>query len=397
MWDARGKIAIVGVGASELTRRPARGLGAMAIEACRKAVADAGLPLSAIDGLTTYPRAPFAGSGVVDGEHRVTPFFILNHLPLADDVRWYAQQEDGEISSAVVEACNALLARACNYVLVWRAMYVPKGTYGKIEAPAGRAAGDAAFLFPYGFGSILDEFGMAFRRYLDCYGAKREDMATLAVSQRKFANQNEKAIFRDRPLTVEDYLDARMIADPLCLYDCDVPVQGCFAMVMTTADRAKYLPNPPAYIAGYCMNTLPKLASTVWTALPMLEHADSSMRRHMWKESGYRPADIDVAEVYDGMSFSVWLGLETAGFCGEGEAFQFIQGGRIEQGGELPLNTHGGSLSEGRMHGMGHFVEAALQISGRAGTRQVKDARTAFVQVGSPVFRNSAFLITREP
>ena len=126
----------------------------------------------------------------------------------------------------------------------------------------------------------------------------------------------------------------------------------------------------------------------------MVEHNDSSINRRIWKDSGYTPKDMDAAQIYDGTLISSWWGLEVAGFCGEGEAFEFVQNGRIELNGELPLNTFGGSINEGRTHGMGHFYEAVLQISKRAGARQVPDCHRMYVQTGSPMTRNQAFIFS---
>jgi hypothetical protein len=156
MWQGRGKTAIAGIGYSEITRRPQKPLGLLAADACRAAIDDAGLAPARIDGLATYPESPFAGAGNRDGEDVVSVAFILNHLALAPDLRWYAQIETGMIASPIIEAVNALIAGACEYVLVWRALHRPtlRGTGGKGDS-ALRAAGDAQFLAPYGCSSIV--------------------------------------------------------------------------------------------------------------------------------------------------------------------------------------------------------------------------------------------------
>ena len=130
MWTGRGKTAIVGVGYSALTRHSQKPLGVLALDACRAAMTDAGVTPEQIDGLATYPDAPFLGAGSRDGEDVVSVMYIVNHLPLAPDIRWYAQIETGMIASPVIEAVHALLAGACNYVLVWRALHQPRGRYG---------------------------------------------------------------------------------------------------------------------------------------------------------------------------------------------------------------------------------------------------------------------------
>src|SRR5216683_6078463 len=152
MWQGKSKTAIAGIGYSAITRRPDKPLGLLAVDACRAAIDDAGLRADQIDGLTTYPESPFAGAGNRDGEEVVSVMYIVNHLALAPDIRWYAQIETGMIASPIIEAVNALIAGACDYVLVWRALHRPRPrpSGGKTAGGPPRAAGDAQFLAPYG-------------------------------------------------------------------------------------------------------------------------------------------------------------------------------------------------------------------------------------------------------
>src|SRR4029453_19202834 len=183
------------------------------------------------------------------------------------------------------------------------------------------------------------------------HGQSREKMATLAVTQRRHCHMNPHAYFHKVPLTVQDYLDSRMVAYPFCLYDCDIPVQGAVAIVLTTADRARDLKPKPAYLAGYGERLRFEVAGRIGSLANYMEGGRSSAEL-TWARSGFAPKDVDVAQIYDGFSASVLSGLESYGFCKEGEALDFIQGGRIELDGELPLNTFGGSLSTGRIHGL---------------------------------------------
>ncbi|MBI3301857.1 MAG: hypothetical protein HYZ72_07235, partial [Deltaproteobacteria bacterium] len=335
MWIGRGKTAIVGVGYSALTRHSQKPLGVLALDACRAALADAGVAPEQVDGLATYPDAPFLGAGSRDGEDVVSVVYIINHLPLAADIRWYAQIETGMIASPVIEAVHALLAGACDYVLVWRALHQPRGRYGAWSST--RASGEHA---------------MAWRRYMHKYGATREHLATFVVNSRRNANLNPRAFFYTTPMPREDYLAARWIAEPLCLFDCDIPIEGCVALVLTTAERARDLRNPPAYIAGYGQNTS-RRRTLFHYALDDYMACGGSLASKLWSSSGLGPQDMDAAELYDGFSPSTLYWLEAAGFCPQGEAYAFIQEGRIALEGELPVNTFGGSLSEGRLHGMG--------------------------------------------
>jgi acetyl-CoA acetyltransferase len=394
MWTGRGKTAIVGVGYSALTRHAQRPLGLLAVEACRAALADAGLQPAQIDGLATYPEAPFLGAGNRDGEDIVSVAYLINHLPLAPDIRWYAQIETGMIASPVIESVHALLAEACTYVLVWRALHQPRGRYGAWTST--RAAGEAQFVAPYGCTAIFQWHAMAWQRYMHRYGATREHLATFVVNSRRNANRNPRAFFYTTPLTREDYLAARWIAEPLCLFDCDIPVEGCVALVLTTAERARDLRNLPAYIAGYGQNTSRRRALLHY-ALDDYMECGGSLARKLWSSSGLGPQDMDAAQLYDGFSPSALYWLEAAGFCPQGEAYAFIQDGRIALEGELPVNTFGGSLGEGRLHGMGHIAEAVFQVTGRAEGRQVPGAAAVCAIDGSPMLRGSGVVVTKDP
>ncbi|HVC44785.1 MAG TPA: hypothetical protein VND20_08195 [Candidatus Binataceae bacterium] len=401
MWEGRGKTAIVGIGYSEITRRPLKPLGLLAADACRAAIDDAGLAPEQVDGLATYPESPFAGAGNRDGEDVVSVAFILNHLALAPDLRWYAQIETGMIASPLIEAVNALIAGACEYVLVWRALHRPASraagaTGAAASRGAPRASGDAQFLAPYGCASIVQTHALAWQRYMHRYGATRDALAALALNSRHNANLNPRAFFHREPMTRDDYFNSRWIAEPLCLFDCDVPVDGCVAMIVTTADRARDLRNPPAFIAGYGQNTARRRTLLYYT-LDDYMACGGSLARKLWASAGLGPREMDAAQLYDGFNPSTLYWLEAAGFCAEGEGASFVQDGRIALEGELPVNTFGGSLSEGRMHGMGHIAEAVRQVTGAAGPRQIPGAAAVCAIDGSPMLRGSAIVVTRDP
>ncbi len=394
MGGIKGKVAVVGIGYSKIARNVDQTLAALTVDACTAAVEDAGLRLSDVDGLAVFPSAPYLGAGNRDGVDVATANLLINHLALARVIRWYVQIDLGMVLSAVAHAVNALAAGACSCVLVWRALHQPTARYAAWTSR--EATGDSQFTAPYGCASILQWHGMAYRRYMTEYGATRNEMATLAVNSRRNADLNDHAFFQGKPMGEDDYMSARMVADPLCLFDCDVPVQGCAALVLTTAERARDLRHPPAYVAGYAQNTSarPELVSY---ALDDYMACAAPTGTRLWKTTGFSPADVDVAQLYDGFSPSVYYWLEALGFCGRGEAHQFIQGGRIELGGDLPVNTFGGSLSEGRLHGMGHLAEAVRQVTGRAGRRQVADAHVAVVTDGSPMMRGGAMVFSDQP
>jgi acetyl-CoA acetyltransferase len=392
MWENRCKIALSGVGFSKATRTADVPLAAHALHAVKEAVADSGLELSDIDGLTTYPELPATGHAEVDGISIVSVNCMMAMLKLPN-LSWHIQAGSVNIGGAFQQAVNALLAGVCNYAVVWRAMHNPKGTYQNL--PGTYAPGALQFTAPYGFGGPGQGMAVAYTRYLEKNNQKRDKMVTLAVTQRKHGLKNPHSYFKV-PLTSQDYFDSRMVAYPFCLYDCDIPVQGAVAVVLTTAERARDLKPRPAYLAGYGERLRFETAGRIGSLANYMEGGSSSAKL-TWERSGFGPKDVDVAQIYDGFSASVLYGLESYGFCKEGEALDFIQDGRIELTGELPLNTFGGSLSTGRIHGLWHIIEGALQASGRAGERQVKNANVSFVGASAPIVTGTTFIFVKEP
>ena len=393
MWDNRCKIAVSGVGFSKVTRSAEAPVAAQALQAVQAAVADSGLEMSDIDGLSTYPELPATGHAEVDGISIVSVNCMMAMLKLPD-LSWHMQVGSVNIGGAVQQAVNALLAGVCKYVVVWRAMHNPEGTYQNL--PGAHATGAAQFTGPYGFGGPGQGMAVAYTRWLEKNNQNREKMATLAVTQRRHTQNNPDAYFYGTALTREDYLSSRMVAHPFCLFDCDIPVQGAAAIVLTTADRAKDLKPAPAYIAGYGQRLHFEVAGRIGSLSSYMEGGSSSSKL-TWERSGFTPKDVDVAQIYDGFSASVIYGLESYGFCKEGEALDFIQDGRMELDGELPMNTFGGSLGTGRIHGLWHIIEGALQASGRAGPRQVKYANVSFVGASAPIVTGTTFIFVGDP
>ena len=392
-WENRCKIALSGVGYSKVTRSADLPLAAHALEAVKGAIADSGLKMEDVDGLSTYPELPATGHAEVDGISVVSVNCMMAMLKLPN-LTWHMQVGSNNIGGAVQQAANALLAGVCRYVVVWRAMHNPKGTYQNL--PGGQAAGATQFTGPFGFGGPGQHMAVAYTRYLERHNQSRNKMVTLALIQRKHTQHNPHAFFYGTPLTREDYFNSRMVAYPFCLYDCDIPVQGAVAVVLTTAERARDLRPKPAFLAGYGQRLHFEVAGRIGSLADYMEGGASSAKL-TWERSGFSPKDVDVAQIYDGFSASVMYGLESYGFCKHGEALDFIQGGRIALDGELPLNTFGGSLGTGRIHGLWHIIEGALQASGRAGSRQVKDVNVSFVGASAPIVTGTTFIFTREP
>jgi acetyl-CoA acetyltransferase len=392
-WENRCKIALSGVGYSKVTRSADLPLAAHALEAVKGAIADSGLKMEDVDGLSTYPELPATGHAEVDGISVVSVNCMMAMLKLPN-LTWHMQVGSNNIGGAVQQAANALLAGVCRYAVVWRAMHNPQGTYQNL--PGAQAVGATQFTGPFGFGGPGQHMAVAYTRYLERHSQSRDKMVTLALIQRKHTQHNPHAFFYGTPLTREDYFNSRMVAYPFCLYDCDIPVQGAVAVVLTTAERARDLGPKPAFLASYGQRLHFEVAGRIGSLADYMEGGASSAKL-TWERSGFSPKDVDVAQIYDGFSASVLYGLESYGFCKHGEALDFIQGGRIALDGELPLNTFGGSLGTGRIHGLWHIIEGALQASGRAGSRQVKDVNVSFVGASAPIVTGTTFIFTREP
>ena len=393
MWENRCKIAVSGVGYSKVSRSADVPLAAHALEAVKGAVADSGLRMEDIDGLSTYPELPATGHAEVDGISVVSVNCMMAMLKLPH-LTWHMQVGSNNIGGAFQTAANALLAGMCKYAVVWRAMHNPRGTYQNL--PGAQATGPLQFTAPYGFGGPGQHMAVAYARYLEKNNQSRDKMVTLALTQRRHTQHNPHAFFHGTPLSREDYFNSRMVAHPFCLFDCDIPVQGAVAVVLTTADRARDLKPRPAYLASYGQRLHFEVAGRIGSLANYMEGGASSAKL-TWERSGFTPKDVDVAQIYDGFSASVLYGMEPYGCYKEGEALDFIQGGRPELDGELPMNTFGGSLGTGRIHGLWHIIEGALQASGRAGSRQVKDVNVSFVGASAPIVTGTTFIFTREP
>jgi acetyl-CoA acetyltransferase len=379
---------------SPITRHASGSLAGLVVHACNAAIKDAGMRPVDVDGAATFPTAAFHGTAESEQEglHTIGVSYLIDHLPGLSNVRWFSESSVGLVVSAIIDSVNAIATGSCSVAIVWRAMSRP--TRRDPMELSGRPRGEDQYFVPYNVAPGVIAHALAYRRYQWQYGARREDMATLAVNSRRNAAMNNLAVFRDRDLSVDEYMSARLISSPLCLYDCDVPVFGAAAIVLTAAARAKDCPNAPAYVLGIGQQSSkqPRVGRSL---NPLLDYMTlgGRMAKSVWESSGLGPKDVDVAQLYDGFSPSVLYWLEAAGFCSRGEGYEFIQDGRIALDGELPVNTFGGSLSEGRMHGMGHVIEAVRQVTGRAGPRQVPGADVSVAFDGSPMIRGAALAL----
>ena len=386
------KVAITGVGLSEVGRRLGRDPMELAVDACRAAVADAGLTMDDIDGLSTYP-----GGTAKDGGHSEGGIYpVADALGIAPTWFCGTGETPGQ-SGAVVNAMLAVAAGLCRHVLcfrtVWETTSIAWGNRQNTGVGGGsRISGEMEWRLPYGAMSAGNWIALMASHYFHRYGATREQLGWIPVTERAGAAHNPVAIYQE-PMTIDDYLDARMITTPFGLFDCDVPCDGSTALVVSAVDCAYDGPQRPVLVEAVGTQMRERMSWDQGTLLhePMVDGPSA----HLWSRTDLKPADVDVALLYDGFSFNALSWLEGLGFCGKGEGASFVEGGtRIARDGEIPLNPHGGQLSAGRLHGYGFLHEAVTQLRGHGGGRQVDGAEVVVVSTGGG-HPGGAFLFVR--
>ena len=238
---------------------------------------------------------------------------------------------------------------------------------------------------PQGYFGPLAMIALPTNEYLHRHGASREALAEIPVEARKNGARIPWSFWRDKPLEIADYLASPTLFDPICRFDCDIPVDGVAAFVFTSAERARDLPNRPVSVAGYAMGapTRPRLPLH-WPLDDIMDGGRETARR-LWAHAGVGPTEVDLPQVYDGFAPFVWFWLEALGFCDEGDAHRLIADGGIDSDrrGAIPALSGGGALGNGRMHGIPQMLECYLQLSGRAGDRQ-RHAHVAVACHASP-------------
>ncbi|GGL13422.1 hypothetical protein GCM10011588_29820 [Nocardia jinanensis] len=389
-------MAIAGCAQSAIQRHADSPLGALAVDTARRAIADAGLELGEVDGIVAASMFPTAGSHTVeDGISTVTAAWMAEHLGAAP--RYVAGfQGVGQVSGALTLGINAVACGAADYLLFFRALHNPRGSYHGNSTR--EITGPQQWTAPTGYFGPLAMIALPYTEYLQRYGADREAMAAVLVEARKNGARIPWSHWYRKPLTAQQYLDAPLLADPVCRYDCDIPVDGVAAFVLTSADRARDLRHRPVYISGYAQS------SPVPHRLPLHWPLDDIMRggaetaRRLWESAGVGPDEVDLPQLYDGFSPLVWFWLEALGFCPVGEAHRFVQDGRIDSDRPdgLPVLSGGGALGNGRMHGIPQMLECYLQLAGRAGARQRAKATIGVACQSSPHY-GGAVVYSAEP
>lgn len=369
MSNSGGKAAVVGVGHSNVYRRADVPLGVLAIDACKQAIEDAGLSPSDIDGVVTATYMPFeVAEAERPGVNLLTPSFMIGALGL--EANWTESVVAGSAQHCVIEASHAVASGASRYALAFRGLYNPVGRRYGVSSPT-TAEGRNQFRGPYGI-FAPGAFAHYAQRHMALYGGTREQMAEFASKNRDRALQWEYGYWANHgggPLTVEDYMTSRMISYPLCIHDCDIPVQACAAFVLTNEERAKDLRNPPVYVRG----TSAPVGAPKSTVMSLEEFMACGrlIGDNLWRQAGVGPGDVSIANLYDGFSMLTPMWAEALGFCGEGEGFSWMNET------SLPVNTGSGNLGSGRTHGISQMLDSVLQLMGRRGQSQVEDAELA--------------------
>ena len=369
------KVALTGIGMSPIGRRLMQAPLSLTVQACEAAIADAGLTFADIDGLSTYPGGGNLGGF---GEGGVTALeAALGIRPTWHNGGIETFGPGGSVIAAMLAVACGLARHVLCFRTLWEATFNELMKQGKITPSMGRTAG---WHFPFGATSAAHTLAMNAQRHFHRYGTTKETLGWIALNQRANAELNPTAVYRT-PMTMDDYLNARPITTPFGLYDCDVPCDGAIAVIVSAIDAARDLAKPPVLVEAVGTQIIERIdwdQSTLTHEPQVLGQA-----AHMWTRTSLRPNDVDVAELYDGFTMNCLSWIEALGFCGIGEAKEFLDGGKnIARDGQLPLNTHGGQLSHGRTHGMGLLHEAVSQLRGEAGDRQVAGARVGVVSSG---------------
>lgn len=383
------KVAITGVGQSKVGRRLMVDPLSLTVDACLAAIEDAGLSLDDIDGLSTYPGGVAGGmseGGVMPVEQalQIRPTWVNGGGDLPG--------QNGSIIAAMLAVASGLCRHVLCFRTVWESSHAALTRSGKWASGMGRATGMLEFRHPFGAMSAANWIACQASHYFHRYGDAKDALGAIAVNTRSNASANPEAVYRD-PITMDEYLSARPVSTPFGLYDCDVPVDGAIAVIVSAADTVGDLPGKPVFVEAVGTQIMEHLSWDQGT----LTHLPQSLgpAAHLWSRTDLRPDDVDVALLYDGFTFNALSWLESLGFCEFGGARDFIDGGRgIAVDGRLPVNPHGGQLSAGRTHGYGFFREAVLQLRGRAPGRQVADPHVAVVTAGGGVPSGAILLRT---
>ncbi|MHB8317697.1 MAG: lipid-transfer protein [Acidimicrobiales bacterium] len=376
--------AIVGIGQTEFGKQINRPEGQLAAEAVVSALKDAGIDASEVNGLCSY---------TAETTDEVTMAKSIG----AGEVTFFSQvgYGGGAGCATVGHAAIAVATGQADVVVAWRSRKRGARNSRPWASAPTRLPIQAQWTRPFGLLRPVDEVAMLARRYMHDYGATREHLGEIAVAIRRYANRNPAALMYEKPMTIDDYMAARWISEPLCLFDNCLETDGALAAVIVSAERAKDCAEKPAYIHSFAQGINRDHESMVnYFCDDPLEGPAWSCARRLWKQSEVGPRDIDVAQIYDAFTPLILLSLEGYGICERGEAADFVAEGSLRIDGKLPTNTSGGGLSEAYVHGFNLITEGVRQVRGTS-TNQVPDAKTCLVTSGEGV-PTSALVLTGE-
>lgn len=375
----KGKSAIAGIGATEFSKESGRSELQLSCEAVLDALEDCGLSAKDVDGLVTF---------TMDNSSEIA---VARELGMGD-LRFFSRINygGGAACGTVQQAAIAVATGVADVVVCYRGFNERSGMrFGQVSNWAATQVNsnglDNAFSYPYGLSTPAATVAMQATRYMHEYGATSADFGAVAVADRKHAATNPKAFFYGKPITLEEHQASRWIAEPLHLLDCCQESDGAVAIVVTTPERAADLKQKPAIISAAAQGSAPdQYVMTSYYRDNIGVPEMGVVGRELWRQSGLAPDDIATAVLYDHFTPYVLMQLEELGFCGRGEAKDFVKDGAIELGGRLPLNTHGGQLGEAYIHGMNGIAEGVRQVRGTS-VNPVPDVEHVLVTAGTGV------------
>ncbi|MFT3928810.1 MAG: thiolase family protein [Spongiibacteraceae bacterium] len=366
---------ITGIGMSEVGVRLTRSPMGLTLDAVREAIADAGLTLDQIDGVATYPgrMGSFLGFSPIGSDELVEVLGLKT--------RWHLGGAEMTAQlGAIAAAATAVQTGQARHVICFRTVYEAAALSRPDEfAPLNRKTVDGAgqWVVPFNAYSAANWTAQFAMRHMHRYGLTREQLAQIALNDHANAARNPRAIVK-KPLTMDEYFSARMISTPFCLYDCDRFTDASTVIIVSAGDALDEVKTTPIRIAA-------SAGSVERYSWDQAEWAAAyPTGKELWKRTDYTAADVDTVQFYDGFAFQPITWLEGLGFCEIGEGGKFIEGGtRIALDGELPMNTGGGQLGWGRLHGFGYAYESVVQLRGEGGARQIPgDPRVAVATSG---------------
>ncbi len=381
----RGRVAVVGVGETAYYKhgRAPESEFALALQAILRACEDAGIDPRQVDGFASY-------SNDRNDPSRLAAALGLPELRFSN-MQWGGGGGGG--SAAVGNAAAAVAAGYADCVVVFRAL--AQGQFQRFGAapPGGTVSGEAALTFPYGLISPAQRFAMRVMRFMHDHGVRQEAQRAIALASYHHAQANPRAVMHGRPLTAEAYDASRWIVEPFRLFDCCMENDGAAALVLVSAERARDLRRPPAYLLGVAQGSEYRNAARGHNAPVYASSSFTTVAPHLWEMAGLGPKDVHVVQSYENFTGGVLMSLVEHGFFAPEEANDFLTvENLIAPGGRLPLNTSGGNLAECYMHGLELQIEAVRQLRGES-TSQVPGARVGLVISGPMVTPVSSMLL----